>query len=223
MSFIKKALSNVDDGKYMTKFYKDTMPKNFCFSVELPKPNFQKDEMLLESNNITIRFSTSDNKTGFYLQNILMSQINSEFKIPTNNSMTLKKIIKENKDIEIRSDTVIFKTSKGNGICIRKHTRENNKDIYFVYDDDGFEQQFREVVKNQALKAGFSESISENIKFTPIRCKKVLVKHYNVYVPTTVGFFKLEGDSKLLQYLYDVSIGSRHSSGFGMLEVVNQI
>lgn len=223
LSYIKNALTNVENGKYLSKFYKDTIQKNFCFTVELPNPVFKKDSILLEEKNITIKFSTSDNKTGFFLQNIFMSQINAVFEIPTDNSMTFRKIIKENKDLTIKSNKAVFKTSKGSGLCIRKHIKEGNKDFYLTYEDENFEAQFKEVIKNQALNAGFSTSIAENIKFRPLKCKKVLIKHYGVYVDTTVGFFELEGDSRLLQYLYDGGMGSRKSSGFGMLELVNQI
>lgn len=223
LSYIKNALANVENGKFISKFYKNTIQKEFCFTVELPNPVFQKDKIVLEDKNITIKFSTSDNKTGFFLQNIFMSQIDVIFKIPTDNSMTLKKIIRENKDLTIKSSKVVFKTSRGNGLCLREHNRENNKDIYITYKNDNFQTKFGEIVKTQALNAGFSNSIAENIKFTPLKCKKVLVKHYGVYIDTTVGFFELEGDSRLLQYLYDGGVGSRKSSGFGMLEIVNQI
>ena len=223
LSYIKKALTNIENGKYLSKFYKDTMQKEFCFTVEFSHPVFNKEGILLDDKNIIIKFSTSDNKTGFFLQNIFMSQMNVPFKIPTDNSMTLKKIVKENKDLTIKSNKAVFKTSKGNGLCIRKHIKEGNKDFYLTFEDENFEEQFKEVVKNQALNAGFSNSIAENIKFNPIRCKKVLIKHYDVYVDTTVGIFELEGDSRLLQYLYDGGIGSRHSSGFGMVELINQI
>lgn len=223
LSYIKKALSNVENGTYLSRFYKDTIQKNFCFTVEFNNPIFKKDKILLEDRNIIIKFSTSDKQTGFFLQNIFMSQINAVFKIQTDNSMTLKKIVQESKIITIKSNKVLFKTTKGNGLCLREHDKNTNKDVYVTYQDENFEEKFKQVVGLQAQKAGFSNFISQNIKIKAVKCKKVLVKHYGVYIDTTVGFFEIEGDSKLLQYLYDGGVGSRKSSGFGMLDVVNQI
>ena len=58
------------------------------------------------------------------------------------------------------------------------------------------------------------------IEFTPIQCRKVLVKHWRVFVDATCGVFELHGKPELLQYFYQAGLGSKHSSGFGMLEIV---
>lgn len=222
LSFIKNALSNVQEGKYLEEFYRDTIQKDYCFSVELPKPTFKKDIILLESNNFTIKFSTSNNRVGFILQNAFMSQSNVKFKIPNQNCMTLKKIILE-KNQTIKSNKVIFRTDRGSSICVREHDKNLNSDKYYTYEDQNFNEQFKLVIKNQAIKNGFSKEISENIEFTPIDCKKVVVKHYGTYIDATVGVFELIGDSRLLQFLYEGGMASRKSSGFGMVHILNQI
>ena len=89
------------------------------------------------------------------------------------------------------------------------------------YSDEKFNEQLKVVLKNQISQTGFSKDIVDSIKFSPINCKKVLVKHYDTYVDTTVGSFLLEGNPLLLQYLYDVGMGSRNTM-FGYLDLVTQ-
>ena len=53
-------------------------------------------------------------------------------------------------------------------------------------------------------------------------CKKIVVKHYGIFVDLTVGILKISGDMNVLQYLYQSGVGSHHASGFGALNVVRQ-
>lgn len=222
LSYIKNALLNCNDGKYYDSYFKDTIQKDYCFSVVLPRPKYMKDKILLENKLIKILFSTNDkNKTGFILFSAFISQKNKSFSIPNNNSMKLKNISNQ-KEQEITNSKVIFKTSKGSGICIRNHNKETNLDTYYTFNDENFQEQLKIVLKNQAITAGFSKYEVGNIKINPIQCKKVVVKHYKSYIDTTVGMFEMQGGSKLLQYFYNVGIGSRKSAGFGMLDLVTQ-
>ncbi|MCA9749547.1 MAG: CRISPR-associated endoribonuclease Cas6, partial [Romboutsia sp.] len=132
-------------------------------------------------------------------------------------SITLKQIHQQ-REQKITSSKVIFKTY---GLCIRDHNKETNKDNHYVYSDEKFNEQLKVVLKNQISQTGFSKDIVDSIKFSPINCKKVLVKHYDTYVDTTVGSFLLEGNPLLLQYLYDVGMGSRNTM-FGYLDLVTQ-
>lgn len=218
LSYIKKALSEMLDGRYYSKYFQDNIQKDFSFSVQLPKPKFAKEEITLEDNHIKILFTTDNKqKTGLLLQQAFMKQKNKDFSIPNNNSMTLKQITQQ-REQTIKNSKVIFKTY---GLCVRDHDKQTNKDIHYVYNDEKFNEQLEIVLKNQASKAGFSKEIVENVNFTPINCKKVLVKHYNTYVDTTVGSFLLEGNPILLQYFYNIGMGSRNSM-FGYLDIVTQ-
>ncbi|MEG1310636.1 MAG: CRISPR-associated endoribonuclease Cas6 [Romboutsia sp.] len=218
LSYIKKALSEILDGMYYSRYFQDNVQKDFCFSVQLSKPKFNKDEIILDNNEIKILFTTDNKqKTALLLQQAFMKQKNKKFSIPNSNSMTLKNIT-QNKEQQITNSKAIFKTY---GLCVREHNKESNKDIYYVYNDEKFNEQLQVVLKNQASQAGFSKEMAESIKFVPLNCKKVLIKHYNTYVDTTVGSFLLEGNPLLLQYLYNVGMGSRNSS-FGYLDLVTQ-
>lgn len=218
LSYIKKSLTEILDGKYYSQYFKDTIQKDFCFSLKLPKAKFAKDEIILEDNSIKVLFTSDDRqKTGLLLQQAFMKQKNKKFLIPNQNSITLKQIHQQ-REQKITSSKVIFKTY---GLCVRDHNKETNKDNHYVYSDEKFNEQLKVVLKNQISPAGFSKDIVDSIKFSPINCKKVLVKHYDTYVDTTVGSFLLEGNPLLLQYLYDVGMGSRNTM-FGYLDLVTQ-
>ncbi len=218
LSYIKKSLSEILDGRYYSQYFKDTIQKDFCFSVQLSKAKFTKDEIILSDNSIKVLFTCDDRqKTGLLLQQAFIKQKNKKFLIPNKNSITLKQIHQQ-REQKITSSKVIFKTY---GLCVRDHNKETNKDKHYVYSDEKFSEQLKVVIKNQISQTGFSKDIVDSIKFSPINCKKVLVKHYNTYVDTTVGSFLLEGNPLLLQYLYNVGIGSRNTM-FGFLDLVTQ-
>lgn len=218
LSYIKKSLSEILDGRYYSQYFKDNIQKDFNFSLKLPKAEFTKDEIILEDNNIKVLFTCDDRqKTGLLLQQAFMKQKNKKFLIPNQNSITLKQIHQQ-REVKITNSKVIFKTY---GLCVRDHNKETNKDKYYVYSDEKFNEQLKVVLKNQISQAGFSKDIVDSIKFSPINCKKVLVKHYDTYVDTTVGSFLLEGNPLLLQYLYNVGLGSRNVA-FGFLDLVTQ-
>ena len=218
LSYIKKSLTEILDGRYYSQYFKDNIQKDFCFSLKLPKAKFTKDEIILEDNSIKVLFTSDDRqKTGLLLQQAFMKQKNKKFLITNQKSITLKQIHQQ-REQKITSSKVIFKTY---GLCIRDHNKETNKDNHYVYSDEKFNEQLKVVLKNQISQTGFSKDIVDSIKFSPINCKKVLVKHYDTYVDTTVGSFLLEGNPLLLQYLYDVGMGSRNTM-FGYLDLLTQ-
>src|SRR3712207_1540906 len=93
LSYIKNAISKCNNGKYYDYFFKDTKQKDYCFSVILPKPNFTKDEIILNGNEMKIIFSTNNkSKIGFILFSAFIAQKNKPYPLPNNNFITLKSI-----------------------------------------------------------------------------------------------------------------------------------
>lgn len=222
LSYIKNTLSKCNDGKYFDKFFKDTIQKDYCFSVILPKSKFTQNYIELQSKEIKIAFTTDDrSNTGFILFNAFIAQKNKAYKLPNQNYMVLKSINK-NKREEIVADKAIFRTTIGSAICVRDHNRENNSDNYYIYSDENFSEMLNKVLKNQLIAAGFTEDEAKEVIVKPIQCKKVVVKHYRRYIDTTVGMLQIKAEPYILQYLYDSGIGSRKSSGFGMLDLFTQ-
>lgn len=222
LSYIKNALTNCNGGKYFEEFFKDTKQKDYCFTVIFPKSKFSKNEIITDSNEIKILFSTNDSKkAGLKLFSAFIGQKNKSFPLENDNYMTLKSI-KNDKHDEIINNRVIFKTSPGSAICVREHDREKNFDTYYTYKDEKFREKLNEVIGAELIQAGFSKRYIDELKINPIQFKKIVAKHYSRYIDVSVGMFELCGDKAVLQYLYDSGIGSRKSCGFGMIDLVTQ-
>lgn len=222
MSFIKSSVARCNDGKYYDSFFKDNTRKDYCFSVLLPKSKFEKDKIVLEGKEIKVLFSTEDSmKTGFILFNAFIGMKGKVYPLPNGNSMVLTNIANMKSEV-ISNSRAIFKTSLGSSLCIREHDRETNKDKYYVCRDNEFREKLMMVVKNQLMKAGFAQKEVENVVINPIQTKKVVVKFYRRYIDTSIGTFEIKANNDILQYFYDQGLGSRSSSGFGMLELVTQ-
>ena len=220
VSFFKKALSQCGNGKFYDQYFSGTPNKDYTFSVAFVDPKFRGETIILAENRMTMLFSADDRKrTGLIFFQAFIQAKEKEFPLPDGNGMILKKIVQLPEKL-ITSDRVTFRTVTGGGFVIRKHNRETNKDSFFSFEDEGFLDQMKEVLGYQAKDAGFSLEDGAAVKFTPIQCKKVLVKQYSIYVDVTTGIFELQGKPELLQYFYQAGIGSKHSMGYGMLEIV---
>lgn len=99
----------------------------------------------------------------FIIYNALLNQRNKKFPLPEGNSMTLVNIT-QIKSEEIKSSKIIAKTTIGSGLCVREHNPETNKDKYYVFNEEGFEQQLYKILEQQGINAGFSKTICSNIK-----------------------------------------------------------
>ncbi len=222
LSFLKHALSQAGDGRFYDNFFSGTPSKDYTFSIVLPTPRFQGETVFLEKNSLKMLFSADDRKrTGLIFFQAFILQKNREFPLPDGNAMTLKKIVQLPERL-ITQNKAVFKTVVGGGLVIRRHDQEKNKDRFFSFEDEEFYEQMREVLGYQAKEAGFYEQDGRDVKFTPIKCKKVLVKQYHICVDVTCGIFELEGKPELLQYFYQAGLGSKHSMGYGMLDLISE-
>lgn len=222
ISFLKNVLSVCNDGKFYDQYFGGTEEKDYTFSMLLPKPQFVEEKILLDSTRISMIFSADDRKrSGLIFFSAFIQAKGRKFPLPNGNSMVLRHICQLREQL-ITSSKIMCKTVIGGGIVVRDHDQETNRDKYYTFQDAEFEEKLKEVLKVQAEKAGFAETIADTIKIVPIQCKKVLVKFYNTYVDCTTGVFQMEGDTSLLQYFYQAGLGSRHSAGFGMIDIIFQ-
>ena len=222
ISYLKNALTDYANGKFYEQFFGNINQKDYAFSVILSKPKFNTETIELENNRIKLLFTASDTyRTGLIFFAAFIHQKNKRFPLPEGNAMTLKRINQVNEQL-ITESRVIFKTTIGGGLAIRQHDRETNTDRYFTFQDEGFDEQMKLVLGVQAREAGFPEQIAQDIDMRPIQCKKVVVKHYGVFIDLSVGIFKMEGNAELLQYFYQAGLGSKRSQGFGMVDIIAQ-
>ncbi len=222
LSWLKTALTNCNNGKYYDRYFGGIQSKDYSFAVVFPSPFFSKENILLEEPRLKIIFSADDrNKTGLIFFSAFLGMKNQRFPLQNGNRMVLRRISQRSEQLIVEPD-VYFRTCPGNGLCIRVHDRDSNRDRYVTYEDNDFRERTVEVLKTQANLAGYPRFMTEDLDIEPIQCKKVLVYHYQIYIDTTVGVFKMHGNPDLLQYFYAAGIGSRHSCGFGMVSVLKQ-
>jgi len=218
ISLFKHSLTMYEDGKYLDTYYEIGKEKPFTFAVGMMNSKFTKQMIIIPNKKINITFSTNDIGTGIIFFNALLMQKNKFYPLTYENGMTIKNVLVE-KETAIITDTIniIFKSP----LCIRNHNKEGNKDRYYAYEREGFNQAFNKVLEAQIANSNvLSISILKDFSIEPIKYKKTVVKHHSQFVECTIGMFKLKGNIALLNYLYTNGIGSRKSGGFGMFEIV---
>ncbi|MBX4262157.1 CRISPR-associated endoribonuclease Cas6 [Clostridium estertheticum] len=220
ISLFKHSLTEYDNGKHFSTYYEVGKDKPFTFAVGIPSSRFTKEKVLVPNRKINITFSTGDMKTGIVFFNALSMQKNKPYPLAFENEMIMKNILIE-KEVVITTDTIdiIFKAP----LCVREHNRENNKDIYYSYEKEGFYLTFNKVLKFQIANSNtLPQSIVEGFSIMPLNCKKTVVRHHSQFLEVTIGMFSLTGNIALLSYLYTNGIGSRTSAGFGMFEIMRK-
>ena len=223
ISYLKKVLTDCNNGKFFNLYFSDGKMKDYVYSIIFTKPEFLKDKIQLGDTKVKMIFSADDRrKTGLIFYSAFIKNKNVQFRLPNKNIMVLKKINHIYEEL-ITNTKVIFKTITGGGLVIREHDKKRNKDIYYTFEDKNFSEHANNIIRAQALEAGFSQSVSNHINILPIDGKKVLVKQYGVYIDVTVGKFLMEANQDLLQYFYQAGLGSKHSMGYGLIDVVSQI
>lgn len=215
LSFIKLSLSEYDE-KFFKKFYnqRDNIVKSYTFAVFFKSPEFREDEIIIKDKKIELNMSIAEYETSIILYNAFNHQKNEKFSI-NKNSMILKNIamILEK---QVDSDEIIVKFMSS--LVVR--SRVDNKDYYYSFEDDNFLNILKINIKEQLSITNIDKEKVDSFKLEPINAKKVIVKFYEKKIETSVGSFKMSGDKELLQYLYQAGVGSRHSSGFGMFEII---
>lgn len=219
LSFFKKSLSKCKEGKYLELFYGSNKTKDFTWSLNAKNIVFKKDIMEFDDNVFYVELSSSDERRqGMILMMAFLGQKGQFFKLPNDNAMRLVNV-SQIKQHNICSNTGIFKTVKGSGLVVREHFKDTNKDRYYSCDDKDYNEKLMQVVRYQLESAGFSKREVNSLNITLIEGKKIVAKHYGIYIDVTIGSFRIEAEQKVIQYLYQVGVGSKRSIGFGMIDI----
>jgi len=137
LSFMKAALTRYDNGSCFNKFFEErnTLTKPYSFGVSLPGAKFTADKIELGANSIRVHFSTFDYAAGIIFYNAFNGMRNEKYPLGNGNKMTLKQIVSESEQC-ISSNEIRVKFLSP--LCVRKHDKETNKDLYMAYNRDGF-------------------------------------------------------------------------------------
>ncbi len=226
ISLFKKALEGCDESIKEKYYHKqDPINKLFTFSIFLNNPIFKYDYIELADNNIILNFSTPCYETGIDYYNGLLKMINYAHPVNKNNYLILKNIsiVKEKSILE---KSIIIKTLSP--ILARKHNKMDNYDTYLTPANDEFVEIFKQNIKANISKMELEEELSNAVndfEFIDIgKGKEVKVLFYGHKIIGLVGKYLINGEPKLLDFILKSGIGSRTSSGFGMinLEGVNE-
>lgn len=215
ISYIKLSLSEYNED-YFKKYYneKDNIIKSFSFSVFFKKPQITSEEIIVEDKKFELNITIEDYETAIILFNAFNRQLHKKFSI-NQNSWTLQNIAMM-MEKEVKSNSVDIKFQSP--LCVR--SRQNNKDYYYSYEHKEFEEMLKVNIRQQLKITNFSEDVVDSFKITPIEAKKVVIRFYEKQIECSTGKFNIKGDKKLLEYLYKSGVGSRHSAGFGMFQII---
>lgn len=220
ISFMKNALAGFQDGKKFQEYYHDTCQKDFTWCTILPDAKFVRDKVILSDNHFTVIISTDDKKqTGFYLMAAFIKQKGCRYPMGKDNRMTLRSVKQLRQEV-IVEDKCRFISMPGSPIVVREHDKGKNTDQYYTIEDTEFNEKLMDCLRYQLKIAGFDENMTKNISIDTVNCKKIVVKHYGIYIDTTSGEFDIKAPAIILQHIYQNGLASRKSAGFGMLDIL---
>ncbi len=221
VSFIKSALSEVNDGKLFAEYFENNKKKPYTFAVSLCKPVFQKDCITVGRLVCKVSFSFYDGEqNGYSFINALLAKRYKAYPLANQNEMMLKTVELEQEQI-VKGEQMLVRTAVGGGICVRDHY-DGNKDYYYSIADEDYEEQLQRCLRDELSSWGVEDSQVARVFIKCTEGKTVVAKHFGLTVPLTVGLFSLEGPNYLLQKIVDLGIGSRRSQGFGLINLIEE-
>lgn len=215
ISFIKLSLSEYSKNE-SKKYYnqKDNIIKPYAFSIFFKYPQINAEEIIVEDKKFEMNMTIENYETAITIYNAFNHQKNKKFSI-NQNSWKLQNIVLI-PEREIKENKIIIKFQAP--LCTRE--RIENKDYYYSFEDEKFEETLKMNVKEQLKITNIPLESVDTLKITPIKAKKVIIKFYEKQIECSTGIFEIEGDIELLNYLYKAGMGSKHSAGFGMFQIV---
>ncbi|WP_163469551.1 CRISPR-associated endoribonuclease Cas6 [Fusobacterium sp. IOR10] len=213
ISYIKNILEKYDS-KIKDKFYDNNQEKEFSFSVYFQGEKFTDEKIYLKSNDIKLFISIYSLEDSLYFTNAMLGSIHKKYLIADNQMEVIK--IRSLQEKKITKEEVIFKTMSS--IAIREKLTDK-KSWYHDFDEKGLKVLKKNLINNLSDK--FPEKYLKEINIYPYEIKRTVVKNYGIRFPVSLGVFKMEGNKEILNYLYKTGIGSKTSSGFGMVDILS--
>ena len=216
VSFLKAATMNYNEDLYNQLYDKTkSIIKTYTYSCYLPGAKFKGDRIELDKNEFSLFFSDSDQAELLHFFNAF--QLMKFKKYPMNgNSMQLVSIYMQKLD-EIKEEEIVIKIQSP--LIVRKHNSDDNSDVYYTCDMEGFEEALKDNVRIFVEKTGLDVSVDE-FSVQVIKGKKAVVPVFGRNTDSSLGIYKLTGSSKLLNILLMSGIGARRSEGHGKFEII---
>lgn len=216
VSFLKASSQACSQEFYESLYDKSkSIIKSYTYSYLLPGAKFEKDRIALAGNSFSIFFSDADLQELICFFNAF--QLMKGKKYPMNgNSMKLVSIYMQKLD-EIKDMEIVIKMQSS--LIVRNHNSQNNSDIYYTCDMEGFDKALKENIDIFLGRMGVDIS-TEEFSIQPVKGKKVVVPVFGRNTDASIGIFKLTGTCELLNILYSAGMGARRSEGHGKFEII---
>lgn len=195
--------------------YQENSKKTFTFATILSKPIFNQENITMQDSHFSVVFSAYNYVYALHLYNSFLQQKFQKYSL-NKNSMTLTNIIMI-PEKEIITESIEIKMSSP--LITRKHDRETLKDMYYAFDRMEFKECLKVNISEQLQAENLDLSLLKNFDITSINAKKAIIPVYEKMIECSLGIFKLEGNKKLLDYLYKAGMGSKKAMGFGLFEI----
>ena len=218
VSFIKNNLTKYGQ-LFFDEYYKDrnTIAKRFTFGVRMNRRQFKQNHIYLGGDIITFTLSTADLKEGAILYNSIVENKAADFPLPNRNKMKIL-TVKTEMLPKIEMNEIVIKMLSP--LVIREHDRSSNVDTYIDCTCEHFAESVKRIVQGQIEIFGLQECLINGFSILPVKAKKTVITTFDYHIDASLGVFKLNGCSELLDFLYHAGLGSRRSQGFGMFEVL---
>lgn len=214
LSFFKKSLEEYEP-EIKENFYENNLEKDMTFSCFFPIEKIEDKKIYLKENIFKIYLSFNSILEGIHFYNSFIKQEKKRTKFLLGENNFYIQDISKIQEKTINDNVVIFKTLSP--IIIREK-REKQKDWYHILDENGIKILKKNLQFN--LQKRFSLKALEEIEIIPLDIKKVIINVYDIKLAATKGLIAIKGEKEILNFLYKSGIGSKKSSGYGMLEIV---
>lgn len=187
VSFLKASAQAYSQDFYEKLYDKSkSIIKNYTYSCYLPGAEFQQEKIMLARDTFSLFFSDASQQELMTFFNAF--QLMKFKKYPmSENTMTLISIHMQQMN-EIRENEIVIKMQSP--LIVRNHNSEDNTDIYYTCETEGFEKALKENIAIFLERIGTDIAL-EDFSVQTIKGRKVVVPIFGRNTDATLGIFKL--------------------------------
>lgn len=211
---IKQALAEYDQQLFSQLYEQGHNRKGFTFSTGLGKGvQFNQEYIQLQRDFFELTISSGNLELMIHLINALQNQFGKTFPANTGELEVGKvRVLVENQPQNQRTKYQILSP-----ILVREHQGETKKDFYFSTKHQRWQEQ---LYVNLATTLQIDQALLQQlIRFEVGETRRTVVKFYQQHFEATIGKITIEAPSEFQKFFYEYGLGSKTSSGFGMLKV----
>ena len=150
-----------------------------------------------------------------FMAQLLLSGFNKGKKVKLlKNELTVESSIFENKIIFERSITVRAVSP----ITVLSNTTDGHT-VYYTPDDELFYERILANAKRKWCTLYGEDDFDMSISPMDTNFRKLVTLFKGTYINAWYGTFVLEGNPKVIDFLYNVGLGNKTSQGFGMFDL----